>query len=99
MSWPSKVHPAGGRGHQTRDGPGEGALAGTVDAQDGQDGTRRHLDRDAEQRLRRAVADVEVLDLEQRLGHAVPVLRPAPASGVAGGESSTDRCGGSPSPR
>ena len=30
----------------------------------------RHVERDAEERLRRPVADVEVLDLEQRLGHA-----------------------------
>ena len=57
---PVEGDPAGGRRHEARDGPGEGALSGPVHAQHGQDRPWLHLEGDPEQRLGRAVADVEI---------------------------------------
>ena len=69
-SLPVEEHPPRGRGHQPRHGAGQGALARPRSCPGRRAPTRRHGQRDPEERLGRAVADVEVLHLEDGLAHA-----------------------------
>ena len=68
-SWPSKCTLPGSSRDETGHGPGKGALARPVRAQHGEHRARLDGDGDAEERLRRAVADVEVADVEDGLAH------------------------------
>ncbi len=72
-------------------------LPAPFDAQDGQNAARSDADRDAEQRLRRPVANVEVVDLEQGLRHLPALPADSGVPGPAG--AAVARCAGSLSPR
>ena len=91
ISWPSKKTRPLVVGTNPRHGTRQRALARTVGTQDGENGARIHREGDAEEGARRPVANIEVLDGEERFGHAES---PPAGAGSAGGPGS-----GSVSPR
>ena len=71
-----ETHTTRDRPHQSRDRARQGALARTVRTEHGEHGPSRHGQRHSEESLRRAVADVEVLHLEDRSSLTIPSALP-----------------------